>query len=41
MLTMLDKAKFNRRITDREIQRIKNDLIRNKRELEIMIRSRY
>lgn len=41
MLTMLDKAKFNRRITDREIQRIEYYLIRNKRELEIMMRSRY
>ena len=41
ILTMLDKAKFNRRITDREIQRIEYYLIRNKRELEIMMRSRY
>lgn len=41
MLMMLDKAKFNRRIKDREIQRIEYYLIRNKRELEIMMRSRY
>ena len=41
ILTMLDKAKFNRRIRDREIQRIGSALIRNERELEIIMRSRY
>ena len=40
MLTMLDKAKFNKRITDREIQRIEYALRRNKRELEMMMKNR-
>ncbi len=40
ILTMLDKAKFNKRITDREIQRIEYALRRNKRELEMMMKNR-
>ena len=41
VLATIDKAKMNRRISDREVQRIAETLRRNKRELEMMIRHNY